>query len=197
MNGELILHGQQGHIAYPEKSHNPIPELCACLHAFCERSWDQGTELFPATQFQVSNIHAGDGTENMIPGSITAQFNFRFAPCSTAEALQQQVSHWLDQQGYSYELKWRPPAQPFYSAQADFLAACDQAIESVTGRKAKHSTSGGTSDGRFIAPTGCQVVEIGVRNHSIHQANEHIHTEDLTLLQDIYQALISLLLSPS
>ena len=196
LHATLTIEGKQGHIAYPERVQNPIFTLSRVITAIAETTWDKGTDQFPATSCQISNIKAGDGTENMVPGKASAQINWRFSPASTAENIQQKMESLLATHAdIPYQLHWRTAALPFAHTTADFLGACDTAIASVTGHQPKHSTSGGTSDGRFIAPSDCQVVEIGVRNHSIHQVDEHVDCDDLTKLSQIYQALLKKLLS--
>lgn len=195
LHATLTVKGQQGHIAYPERVKNPIFALAQAITAITKITWDQGTDQFPATSCQISNIQAGDGTENMVPGQASAQINWRFSPVSTPESIQQTLDSLLNTHcDLPYELEWRTAALPFAHTSPALLGACDEAITSVTDHKPKHSTSGGTSDGRFIAPSGCQVVEIGVRNHSIHQIDEQVPCKDLTKLSQIYQALLAELL---
>lgn len=194
LHATLTVQGQQGHIAYPDRCQNPIPVLAKAISAINAHQWDEGNHDFPPTSCQVSNVHAGDGSENVVPNTATAQINWRFSPASTVDSIQNTVNKLLQDCALPYGIEWRTSATPFASAGQSFLDACDRAIESVTKKTPEHNTRGGTSDGRFIAPTGCEVVEIGVRNHSIHQIDEQVPCQDLDTLHQIYIACINNLL---
>jgi len=194
MNGYLTVQGKQGHIAYPHLAENPIHLLTPALTELCAIEWDQGNEDFPPTSFQVSNLNSGTGVTNVIPGTAELVFNFRYSTEVTHEQLQQRVQAILDTYHFNYDLKWNLSGKPFRTATGDLVDAVKSSIKAVTGYETELSTSGGTSDGRFIAPTGAQVIELGPINATIHQVNECVSVSDLDTLSDIYQAiLISLL----
>ena len=196
LNGTLVLKGQQGHIAYPHLAINPIEKCPELLQALFSKQWDQGHPDFSATQFQISNIQAGVGATNVIPGELTITFNFRFSPSSTVESLQQQMNELIkDCYLFPFDIDWTVSALPFLTPEGNWLQAIQTAILKVTGRKAIASTSGGTSDGRFVAPTGSQVVELGPINASIHQYNEHVNIEDLESLSTIYEEILQQILN--
>lgn len=186
LNAQLRILGVQGHVAYPEKADNPIHRALGALHALVERSWDAGSPDFPPTRLQISNIHAGTGATNVIPGTLDVQFNFRFSPASTVEGLQAAVVEILDSAELRYELNWQFSGPPFYTAPGRLLEAVQSGIAQVMGRPARLSTGGGTSDGRFIAQLGGEVVELGPVNASIHKIDEHIALADLERLPQIY-----------
>lgn len=194
LHATLTVQGQQGHIAYPDRCQNPIPVLAKAINAITAHRWDEGNEHFPPTTCQVSNVHAGDGADNVVPNTATALINWRFSPASTVESIQRTLSSLLEDCALPFDIAWRTSAEPFASTSQAFLDACDQAILTVTGKTPEHNTRGGTSDGRFIATTGCEVVEIGVRNHSIHQIDEHVTCQDLDTLHQIYIACMKNLL---
>lgn len=191
---ELQVFGVQGHVAYPDKAENPIHRFAPVLHELTEEIWDTGNAFFPPTRLQVSNIRAGTGAENVIPGSLNAQFNFRFSTAVTEQQLKQRVAAMLDKYGLRYELNWRLSGAPFLTTGTRLLDAIQQALEQVTGRKARPDTGGGTSDGRFIAPTGAEVVELGPLNASIHKVNECVPVADISGLVHIYARILSNLL---
>ena len=195
LNGELIVHGKQGHIAYPHLAKNPIHLLTPALTELCQIEWDKGNADFPPTSFQVSNIHAGTGVTNIIPGTVDIVFNFRYSTESTHKGLQQKVEAVLDAHGLDYELNWSLSGRPFRTASGLLLEATQKAIHSVTGYETELSTSGGTSDGRFIAPTGAQVIELGPINATIHQIDECVSVDDLNQLSEIYQHVLITLLT--
>jgi succinyl-diaminopimelate desuccinylase len=195
LNGTLRIIGVQGHVAYPELADNPIHAALAVLEALCKRSWDEGNDYFPATSFQISNINAGTGAENVIPDELTVMFNFRFNSEQTQETLQRAVIEALDEAGLNHRLEWRLSGMPFITEAGTLTDAVTQSVAAVTGRTPELSTSGGTSDGRFIAPTGTSVVELGPVNATIHKIDEHVVIEDLELLTDIYVDLLHRLLS--
>lgn len=194
LNGHLTIKGQQGHIAYPHLANNPIHLLAPVLSELCQIEWDQGNEDFPPTSFQVSNLNAGTGVTNVIPGTADVVFNFRYSTESTHEQLQQGVEAVLNKAGFDYDLDWSLSGKPFRTASGPLVDAAKSAIHSVTGYETELSTSGGTSDGRFIAPTGAQVVELGPINATIHQVDECVSVEGLDTLSTIYELLLKNLL---
>jgi len=195
LNGKLLVRGIQGHTAYPEKARNPIHELAPALHDLAREIWDAGTADFPATSFQISSIHAGDATtSNVTPGELTLHFNFRFAPCSTAHGLLDRVREILAAHGLDYTLDSRLSGPPFATAGAQFTDLVSRAVQAETGTPPRTDTGGGTSDGRFIAASGAQIVELGLVNASIHQANEHVRIADIAALERIYFRLLKNLL---
>ncbi len=196
LGGRLIVHGTQGHVAYPHLADNPIHRLAPALAELCGQTWDNGNDYFPPTTFQVSNIHAGTGATNVIPGEVEVVFNFRFSTEVTPEALQQRVEAIFNKHGLTYTLDWNLSGMPFLTPKGELVGAICQAIEQVTGYQSKLSTSGGTSDGRFIAPTGAQVVELGPLNATIHKVNECVKVADLDTLSDIYERILENLLTP-
>jgi succinyl-diaminopimelate desuccinylase len=195
MNGYLTIIGKQGHIAYPHLAENPIHLLTPALTELCSVEWDQGNEDFPPTSFQVSNVNAGTGVTNVIPGTAEVIFNFRYSTEVTHKQLQQKVQDILKKYELNYDLKWELSGKPFRTASGELIDAVQSAIQSVTGYTTKLSTSGGTSDGRFIAPTGAQVIELGPVNATIHQIDECVSVTDLDTLSAIYENLLSTLLT--
>jgi succinyl-diaminopimelate desuccinylase len=195
LNGHLTIKGQQGHIAYPHLAENPIHLLAPVLSTLCQIEWDHGNEDFPPTSFQVSNVNSGTGVTNVIPGTADLIFNFRYSTESTHEQLQQQVESVLDDAGLDYDLVWSLSGKPFRTASGPLVDAVKSAIHAVTGYETALSTSGGTSDGRFIAPTGAQVVELGPINATIHQVDECVSVEGLDTLSIIYENLLETLLA--
>lgn len=194
LNANLTVKGKQGHVAYPHLSINPIHTAAAALAELCDTVWDQGNEYFPATTFQISNIQSGTGATNVIPGSMNVLFNFRYSTEVTAEQLKTRTIEILDRHGVEYDIDWTLSGLPFLTPVGDLVNAAKKAILDVTGMETELSTSGGTSDGRFIAPTGAQVLELGVLNATIHQINEHVDIQDLEPLAEIYeQILVNLL----
>ena len=195
LNARLLVRGKQGHVAYPHLARNPIHLAAPALAELAAETWDQGNAFFPPTSFQISNIHAGTGATNVVPGQLEALINFRFSTESTVEGLQQRVCDLLDRHGLDYELEWTLSGLPFLTEPGELLDGVAAAIRQVTGRDTQPSTSGGTSDGRFIATMGTQVVELGPVNATIHQLNEHISVADLETLTAIYQATLQRLLT--
>lgn len=195
LNAELTVKGKQGHVAYPHLARNPIHLASAAIHELCETVWDQGNEYFPATSFQISNIHSGTGATNVVPGTMTVTFNFRYSTEVTAEQLKERVLEVLQRHGLEYDIVWTHSGLPFLTPVGELVNAATNAIKTVTGVDSKLSTSGGTSDGRFIAPTGAQVLELGVLNASIHQINEHVNVADLEPLTEIYEKILEQLLA--
>jgi len=194
LNGRLTVKGKQGHIAYPHLAENPIHALTPALTELCSIEWDQGNDDFPPTSFQVSNLNSGTGVTNVIPGTAKLVFNFRYSTEVTHEQLQARVEALLEQHGLNYDLSWELSGKPFRTASGALVDAAKYAIKAITGYDTELSTSGGTSDGRFIAPTGAQVVELGPLNATIHQVNECVSVADLDTLSNIYQVLLAKLL---
>ncbi len=186
----LTVKGIQGHIAYPQLARNPIHQLAPALNELCAIEWDQGNEFYPPTSFQVSNINAGDGTVNVIPATVEILFNFRFSTEVTADELMQRSEAILDKHGLDYDINWRTSGLPFLTDSGELLASVRQSIRKITGVKTELSTTGGTSDGRFIAPGGAEVVELGPVNATIHKANECVNINELDTLTDIYTEVL-------
>ncbi len=197
LNGRLTVHGIQGHVAYPHLARNPVHEFSAALLELVSTQWDRGNEFFPPTGFQIANLHAGTGATNIIPGKLEVGFNFRYNTEFTHEALQQRVEQILRGHPLSYELEWNHSGRPFVTAGGDLLDAARAAVTEVCGHVPLLSTDGGTSDGRFIAPGGTQVLELGPLNATIHKVNECVAVADLEQLSLIYQKLLEKLLLPS
>lgn len=193
---KLSIQGKQGHVAYPHLAINPIHLATPMLTELAEMQWDQGNDFFPPTTFQISNFNSGTGATNVIPATADIIFNFRFSTEVTADALKQNVEALLERHQLNYDIEWNLSGEPFLTAEGNLVAAAVKAIKQVTGRETQLSTSGGTSDGRFIAPTGAQVIELGPVNATIHQINECVNIDDINTLEDIYfQILVELLAS--
>lgn len=190
----LTVRGVQGHIAYPQLADNPIHRALPALQALAAETWDQGNEFFPPTSMQMSNIVAGTGATNVIPGSLEVQFNFRFSTEVTEEELRRRTATILDAHGLDYELQWALSGQPFLTPGGALVEATVASIREVTGLTPQLSTAGGTSDGRFIAPTGAQLVEVGPINATIHKLNEVVLATDLPRLAAIYRGIIERML---
>ncbi|MDC9727130.1 MAG: succinyl-diaminopimelate desuccinylase [Candidatus Thioglobus sp.] len=196
LNGTLTVIGKQGHIAYPHLANNPIHLAVPALDELRAEVWDEGNEYFPATSFQISNIHSGTGVTNVIPGAIEIVFNFRYSTQSTHEGLQQRVCDILDKYQFDYKIDWNHSGYPFLTPKGELVSGCVDAIKKVTGVDTELSTSGGTSDGRFIAPMlDAQVVELGPLNATIHQVNECVSAQDLDDLSDIYYHILKNILT--
>jgi succinyl-diaminopimelate desuccinylase len=195
LTGYLTVKGVQGHVAYPHLVVNPIHRAAPALAALSQEVWDQGNAFFPATSFQISNISAGTGATNVVPGELTLTFNFRYSTEVTAEQLQQRVQDILLKHGLEYQLDWVLNGLPFLTDRGPLVEAAVAAVQKVQGFATALETSGGTSDGRFIAPTGAQVVELGPCNGSIHKIDEHVRVADLDLLTDMYEAILWQLLT--
>ena len=187
---KLTVRGIQGHVAYPELAENPIHTFAPALTALTEEVWDHGNAYFPPTRLQVSNLNAGTGAENIIPGCLEAQFNLRFSTELDEASIKQRVHAILDRYALNYDLQWRLSGQPFLTQPGQLIDAVHLAVKSVTGYEPRNDTGGGTSDGRFIAPTGAQVIELGPLNESIHKINEHIGIADLDILSNIYERIL-------
>lgn len=194
LSAELRVFGIQGHVAYPHLAENPVHKAAPALAVLAATEWDQGNASFPPTSFQISNVHAGTGAGNVIPGEFHVSFNFRFSTESTAAQLKQRVIAILDAHQLDYALDWKLNGEPFLTAEGELIKATTAAIHKVTGHETLLSTAGGTSDGRFIAPTGAQVVELGPVNATIHKVNECVEMEHLVQLTDIYEEILEQLL---
>lgn len=194
LSGNLTIKGVQGHVAYPHLARNPIHQFAPALTELAATVWDHGNEYFPPTTWQVSNLNAGTGASNVIPGSLNLQFNFRFSTASTAEGLQQQVEDLLKRHGLDFELKWTLGAKPFITPEGPLADAARKAIKTVCGIETELSTTGGTSDARFIAEIAEQIIELGPVNASIHMIDEHIELSALPQLASIYKNIFGLLL---
>lgn len=194
LTGKLTVKGLQGHIAYPHLAKNPIHQAMPALAELAAMQWDAGNDHFPPTSWQMSNIHAGTGAGNVIPGELVVDFNFRFSTESTPQSLQTRVQAVLDRHGLDYQLNWTLGGRPFLTERGDLIAAMSAAIHQVTGVSTELSTSGGTSDGRFIAQLCPQVVEFGPVNASIHKIDEHVHVAEIEPLKAIYRKTLEQLL---
>lgn len=192
LHGSVMIHGKQGHVAHPHLAINPIHLGSLALHELAHIEWDKGNEDFPPTTFQITNVHSGTGAANVIPGHLEAIFNFRFSTAVTIEALQQRVEAIFNKAGLPYEIKWKVGAEPFLTQHGKLISCTKQAIKELANRDVKLSTGGGTSDGRFIAPTGAEVVELGVSHATAHHVNESVKVDDLRLLSAIYERILQL-----
>ena len=195
LSGKLTVAGIQGHVAYPQLARNPVHQVAPALAELAAERWDDGNEFFPPTTFQVSNIRAGTGALNVVPGTCEIDFNLRFASVSNAKALMQRIESILRRHRLEYSLQWTVGAQPFLTSPGDLSTSITRAIAEVTGRNTNLSTTGGTSDGRFISTFCPQVIEFGPPNASIHKIDEHIAVADLEPLKNIYRRTLELLLS--
>ena len=195
LTGFLKVKGIQGHVAYPHLAQNPIHLATEALTELSQTQWDKGNDFFPATSFQISNINGGTGAGNVIPGELDVQFNFRFSTEVTHQQLQQRVIDILQKHNLNYELNWIVNGLPFITEHGPLVDATVNAIESVTGLVTNLETTGGTSDGRFIAQTGAKVIELGPRNATIHKVDECVSTDDLIKLTDIYEQILEQLLT--
>ncbi|MFT6790957.1 MAG: succinyl-diaminopimelate desuccinylase [Cellvibrionaceae bacterium] len=195
LGGKLRVCGKQGHVAYPHLAENPIHKAAPALAALARETWDEGNEFFPPTTFQISNIHGGTGATNVIPGTVDITFNFRFSTALTVAEIQSRTKAILDKCGINCQLSWQVSGEPFLTERGVLIDATVMAIEANTGYQASLSTAGGTSDGRFIAPTGAQIVELGPVNATIHQVNECVNIDDLDTLSNIYRNILSRLLT--
>ena len=194
LSGMLKVRGREGHVAYPEQVVNPIHKVAPALAELAACRWDEGNDRFPPTSFQVSNIVGGTGAENVVPGKLSASFNFRFSPASSDQSLIDRFKAILDSHGLDYELVWQVSGQPFLTEGGRLIPAVQAAIAERLGYQTEVSTSGGTSDGRFIAPSGAEVVELGPCNASIHKVNERVSVKELLTLADLYADILKRLL---
>ncbi len=191
LNGRLRVRGEQCHIAYPERGRNPIHDAAAAIAALVSTEWDRGNEYFQPTSFQISNIHAGTGASNIIPGALDVAFNFRYSPESTSQELQARVREILDRHSMEFELEWTLIGEPFLTPRGPLVEALMASVKSVSGVRPTLSTSGGTSDGRFLARLAREVVEFGPLNLSIHKIDEHVRIADLGPLSVIYEQTVT------
>ena len=195
LSATLVIKGVQGHVAYPHKARNPVHQAAAALAELVARQWDAGYDSFPPTSLQVSNIHAGTGANNVIPGELQVLFNLRYNPHWDAPRLEGEVAALLDRHGLEYELRWHRSGEPFHTPEGRLRAVARQVLAEFAGAPPEESTGGGTSDARFIAPLGAQCIEIGPVNASIHQVDEHVSVADLEALPELYRRLVERLLS--
>jgi len=194
LHGNLTVLGIQGHVAYPQRADNPIHKALPALTELSTECWDQGNKYFPATSFQITNISSGTGASNVIPGEKTVVFNFRFSTELTEDDIKNRTHKILDRHALNYQLNWELSGQPFLTEKGPLVSAATSAIKKVMGKEPELSTSGGTSDGRFIAPTGAQILELGPINTSIHKVNEYVSINDLNQLSTIYEYIINTLI---
>jgi succinyl-diaminopimelate desuccinylase len=194
LSGRLTVHGVQGHVAYADRADNPIHRVAPALVELTTRVWDAGSEHFQPTTFQVSNLNAGTGAPNVIPGELKARFNLRWSPAQTLEGLKKTITAILDRHQLRYSLEWFVSGMPYYSPPGMLAAAAVAAVREISGRTPELSTGGGTSDGRFIAPMGAEVIELGLVNETIHMIDECCRVEDLEMLRRVYQDLLTRLL---
>ena len=195
LSAKLTVIGKQGHVAYPQHAENPIHLAAPLLSRLCEYQWDQGNEYFPPTTFQISNIHAGSGADNVIPAHIEIEFNLRFSTESSDTQLQDIILRMLNEADLNYEIEWYLSGQPFLTSAGELTAVASEAVKEIVGLKPELSTAGGTSDARFIANDDTQVIELGHINKTIHAVDEHIPIDDLQRLSDIYLAILRKLLA--
>ncbi len=194
LGARLVVNGVQGHVAYPQLAMNPIHKALPVLDRLTSITWDEGNASFPATSFQISNIHAGTGATNVIPGQITVDFNFRFSTELDADTIQSRVTDMLDEAEVDYRIEWNLSGLPFLTDSGKLIEAVAASIQQHCSLDTERSTAGGTSDGRFIAPTGAEVVELGPCNATIHQLDERITVAELDKLSDVYQSVLRTLL---
>jgi len=196
LSGRLEVHGIQGHVAYPHLARNPVHQAAPAIAELVRTQWDCGNQSFPPTTWQISNMHAGTGASNVIPGTLIVEFNFRFSTASTVDGLQSQVRQILDRHGLDYSIEWTLGAQPYLTGAGTLVEAASDAIERVTGTRPQLSTTGGTSDGRFLATLSTQVVEVGPLNATIHKIDECVPLADIESLHRIYyETLVNLLVA--
>lgn len=195
LNGVATIRGVQGHVAYPDRALNPVHAAAPALAELAARRWDEGNDYFPPTGFQISNIHAGTGATNVIPGELVVTFNFRFNTTQTPADLERAVLNVFAKHHLDANVRWTLSGMPFLTSGGRLVEALDDAVEHVTGLRPERSTGGGTSDGRFIAPTGAEVVEFGVLNDTIHKVDECVNVDDIERLTSIYEQLLRRLLT--
>lgn len=194
LSGNLTVKGKQGHIAYPHLAINPVHTFAPALLELTQEVWDEGNEYFPPTSFQISNINGGTGATNVIPGELNVKFNFRFSTESTEEGLKQRVHAILDKHGVQYDLQWSCSGQPFLTQAGKLTDVAREAIAEICGVEAELSTTGGTSDGRFIKAIAKELIELGPSNATIHQINENVRLEDIPKLSAVYEGMLKRLL---
>ncbi len=190
LSGKLKLIGKQGHVAYPHKVLSPILEVGPIISELNQTIWDEGNEHFDPTSFQISNIDSGTGATNVVPGHLNMLFNFRFSPESNQESLKKRFVQILEQSKCSFEIDWTLNAQPYLTKKTELLSIIQSALKKINGKEAKIDNGGGTSDGRWVSPSGSEVIELGPRNQTIHKIDEKISLKDITLLQEIYQQIL-------
>lgn len=195
LHGDLTVHGKQGHIAYPHLAINPIHRSFQALDFLTKMEWDKGNELFSPTSFQIYNIHADTGATNVIPGSLSARFNFRHSPESDFESIKSRVEKTLSEHQLDFSINWNHSSKPFYSKPGALTQGCVEIIKDCCNVTTVPNTTGGTSDGRFIAPTGAEVVELGLCSGSIHHIDEHTSLADLEMLTALYERILTRLLA--
>lgn len=194
LSARLRVNGVQGHVAYPDKARNPIHQAAPALAELVARRWDEGCESFPPTSLQISDVHAGTGANNVIPGELQVRFNLRYNPNWDAPMLEAEVAALLDRHGLDYELRWHRSGEPFHTPDGRLRRVAREVLAGFAGAPPAESTGGGTSDARFIAPLGAQCIEVGPVNASIHQVDEHVSVADLEALPGLYQQLVERLL---
>jgi succinyl-diaminopimelate desuccinylase len=194
LNGRLTIEGVQGHVAYPDRARNPIHLAAPALAALAALNWDPGNEFFPPTSFQISNVNSGTGAENVIPPRLEARFNFRFSTESTPEQLKARVKETLDAHGLDYRIEWHLSGEPFLTGRGRLVEAVVGALDAELAVTPELSTGGGTSDGRFIAKMGCEVLELGPNNATIHKINERVPVHELEQLSRVYEEVLVRLL---
>ena len=190
LSGKLKLIGKQGHVAYPHKVLSPILEVGPIISELNQTIWDEGNEHFDPTSFQISNIDSGTGATNVVPGHLNMLFNFRFSPESNQESLKKRFVQILEQSKCSFEIDWTLNAEPYLTKKTELLSIIQTALRKINGKEAKIDNGGGTSDGRWVSPSGSEVIELGPRNQTIHKIDEKISLTDITLLQEIYQQIL-------
>jgi succinyl-diaminopimelate desuccinylase len=195
IGAKLVINGIQGHVAYPHKVDNPIHRAMPALHELARHEWDQGNSFFPPTSFQISNINSGTGAHNVVPGHAEVWFNLRYSTEIDAHKIIETTRSILDKHELDYQIDWSISGYPFLTPEGELVNAAQQAIRQHVGITPSLETTGGTSDGRFIAPTGAQVLELGPVNESIHKLNEHVSVDDLELLSNIYESMLEQLLT--
>ncbi len=195
LGATLTIHGKQGHVAYPHLADNPVHRAMPMLSELTAIQWDTGNEHFPSTTLQISNLHAGTGATNVIPGDLTVEFNLRYSPETTIDAIESRVNQLCRDHHLDYDIAWKDSAHPFITSPGTLTNAVQQAIQESTGLVATLDTGGGTSDGRFIAPTGAQVIEFGPINATIHQIDERVSCKDIDALTQIYESVLIQLLA--
>lgn len=192
LTANLVIHGCQGHVAYPNKATNAIHISLAFLQELTHTVWDDGNNDFPPTSMQIVNMHSGTGAANVIPGSLNVQFNFRYASCSSHEILTSKTEALLNKFGLTYEIVWQHSAQPFLTKRGNFTKIAQQAVKKITNNDTILATDGGTSDGRFISPAfSCELLELGPKNHCIHKIDEHVDIDDLNNLAKVYEEILA------
>ena len=194
LSARLSVRGVQGHVAYPHKARNPVHQALPALAELAARQWDEGFESFPPTSLQISNLKAGTGASNVVPGTFEAQFNLRYNPCWDASSLEKEIHALLDRHGLEYDLHWHRSGEPFHTPEGVLRSTAREVLTEFAGAAPEESTGGGTSDARFIALLGTQCIEIGPINASIHQVDEHVRVSDLEALPKLYRALVERLL---